>query len=54
MNFTFTWILDKFGFVPKQVDLQEWPFPTKKEIKPVAKKTTKKTVAKATTRPKKK
>jgi hypothetical protein len=51
MNFTFTWILDKFGFVPKaSVDLQEWPFPVAKKV--VAKKTAKKTVKipKATTR----
>jgi hypothetical protein len=51
MNFTFTWILDKFGFVPKaSVDLQEWPFPVAK--KTVAKKVVKKTVKipKATTR----
>ena len=55
MNFTFTWILDKFGFVPKSnIDLQEWPFPVKKEVKPTAKKVTKKvTVPKATTRKKK-
>jgi hypothetical protein len=55
MNFTFTWILDKFGFVPKfeksTIDLQEWPFPVK-EPKPVAKKVAKKSVKipKATTR----
>ena len=45
MNFTFTWILDKFGFQAK---------PTfeivKKEVKPAAKKVTRKTVPKATTR----
>ena len=45
MNFTFTWILDKFGFQAKPV------FET---FKPVAKKATKvaakKTVKKATTR----
>jgi hypothetical protein len=58
MNFTFTWILDKFGFVPKfeksNIDLQEWPFPAKKETvkKPAAKKVAKKSVKipKATTR----
>jgi len=55
MNFTFTWILDKFGFAPKaNIDLQEWTFPVKKEV---AKKTTKvakkATVPKATTRKKK-
>jgi hypothetical protein len=45
MNFTFTWILDKFGFQPKIETF---------DIKPVAKKATKvaakKTVKKATTR----
>ena len=58
MNFTFTWILDKFGFVPKfeksNIDLQEWPFPIKKETvkKPATKKVAKKSVKipKATTR----
>lgn len=57
MNFTITWILDKFGFAPKaSIDLQEWPFPVKKEPKPAAKKVAKKTikVPKATTRSKKK
>jgi len=48
MNFTFTWILDKFGFQPK---IETFDFPIKK---PVAKKVTKvaakKTVKKATTR----
>ena len=44
MNFTFTWILDKFGFQPKAA----FDFPVKEEVKkkPVAKKT----VKKATTR----
>ena len=50
MNFTFTWILDKFGFQPK---IETFEFPVK-EVKPVAKKATKvaakKTVKKATTR----
>jgi predicted subunit of tRNA(5-methylaminomethyl-2-thiouridylate) methyltransferase len=54
MNFTFTWILDKFGFQPK---IETFEFPVKQEAKPVAKKTTKvavkKTVKKATTRTKK-
>jgi hypothetical protein len=40
MNFTFTWILDKFGFQPKAA----FDFPVKE--KPVAKKATK--VAKKT------
>ena len=53
MNFTFTWIMDRLGYMPKpaiKVDLQEWPFPVVKKV--VAKKTAKKTVKipKATTR----
>ena len=44
MNFTFTWILDKFGFQPK---IETFDFPVKK---PAAKKVVKKTVQKATTR----
>lgn len=40
MNFTISWILDKFGFQPK-VEIE--PFPVKK---PVAKKTEKKLAAK--------
>lgn len=40
MNFTISWILDKFGFQPK-VEIE--PFPVKK---PVAKKTEKKPAAK--------
>jgi len=44
MNFTFTWILDKFGFQAKPA----FDFPVKKES--VAKKVAKKTVKKATTR----
>lgn len=52
--FIVSWFFDKLGYMPK-VDMQfgkvdintEWPFP-------VAKKTAKKTVNKATTRPKKK
>jgi hypothetical protein len=43
MNFTFTWILDKFGFQAKPA----FDFPVPKEAKPVAKKATK--VAKKTT-----
>ena len=43
MNFTFTWILDKFGFTPK---VETFDFPVKKEPKVAAKKT----VKKATTR----
>ena len=45
MNFTFTWILDKFGLQPK---IETFEFPVKSEVKkPVAKKATK--VAKKTT-----
>ena len=43
MNFTFTWILDKFGFTPKAA----FDFPVKQ---PAAKKVARKTVKKATTR----
>jgi hypothetical protein len=43
MNFTFTWILDKFGFTPK---VETFDFPTKKTV---AKKATK-VVAKKTVR----
>jgi hypothetical protein len=51
MNFTFTWIMDKLGYMPK-IDMKvgelakAWPFPAPKE----AVKKTKPTVAKATTR----
>jgi hypothetical protein len=45
MNFTFTWILDKFGFTPK-IETFDFPFTPK----PVAKKVAKKTAKKATTR----
>jgi len=52
MNFTFTWIMDKLGYMPK-IDMEigkvveaPWPFPA-----PAAKK--KPTVQKATTRTKK-
>ena len=53
MNFTFTWIMDKLGYMPKpaiKIDLQEWPFPPVKKV--ATKKTAKKTVKipKATTR----
>jgi hypothetical protein len=47
INFTFTWILDKFGFQPK---IETFDLPVKK---PAAKKTVvKKTVAKKTVRKK--
>jgi predicted subunit of tRNA(5-methylaminomethyl-2-thiouridylate) methyltransferase len=49
MNFTFTWILDKFGFQPK---IETFDFPVPKEVK-ARKVAAKKTVKKATTRPKK-
>lgn len=45
MNFTFTWILDKFGFIPK---VETFDFPIKKE--PAAKKAKTVKIAKATTR----
>ena len=45
MNFTFTWILDKFGFQAKPA----FDFPVKKVAKKVAKKATK-VAAKKTTR----
>jgi hypothetical protein len=35
MNFTFTWILDKFGFQPK---IETFDFPIKSEVKPTPKK----------------
>jgi len=44
MNFTFTWILDKFGFVPKTAI--EFPIDKPVTIKPVARKSTTKKVAK--------
>ena len=48
MNFTFTWILDKFGFTPK---IETFDFPAKKEVKPAAKKAKKAVkIPKATTR----
>jgi hypothetical protein len=51
MNFTFTWILDKFGFQPK---IETFDFPIKSEVKkPVAKKpAAKKPAAKKTVRKK--
>ena len=52
MNFTFTWIMDKLGYMPKpaiRIDLQEWPFPPAKKEAP--KKTVKSVkIPKATTR----
>jgi hypothetical protein len=59
MRFTFTWLMDKLGYMPKidfqvgKVDLKPedvWPFPIEKEVpKKQAKKVT---VPKATTRKK--
>ena len=49
MNFTFTWILDKFGLQPK-VEIFETPKPVVPKATTVAKKPT---VKKATTRKKK-
>jgi hypothetical protein len=50
MNFTFTWILDKFGFQPK---IETFDFkPTVK--KPVAKKATKVAAKKIVRKPTKK
>jgi len=47
MNFTFTWILDKFGFQPKAA----FDFPIKEEVKkPVAKKVAKKATTRKTTK----
>jgi hypothetical protein len=46
MNFTFTWILDKFGFQAKPNEVDFFDIPRK----PAAKKVAKKTVKKATTR----
>jgi len=42
MNFTITWVLDKFGFVPKfeKTELQEWSFPVAKKATKVAVKKT--------------
>ena len=54
MNFTFTWIMDKLGYMPK-IDMQvgkinlnaKFPFSDEKET---VKKAAKKTVAKKTTK----
>jgi hypothetical protein len=48
MNFTFTWILDKFGFTPK---IETFDIPVKK---PVAKKATKVAAKKTVRKPTKK
>ena len=57
MNFTFTWIMDKLGYMPKmnvqvgKIAEEAWPFPVPKDVqakkKPTLKKaTTRKTTAK--------
>ena len=46
MNFTFTWILDKFGFQAKPT----FEMPVAPKATTVAKKVARKTVKKATTR----
>ena len=59
--FLVTWLFDKIGYMPKISVESTYPFPaTQKEytphefeVKPVVKKVAKKTVQKATTRPKK-
>ena len=62
MNFTFTWIMDKLGYMPKidleigklKLDPKEvWPFPVPEDKPKVAKKkpaAKKPTLKKATTR----
>lgn len=45
MNFTFTWILDKFGFTPK---IETFDLPVKPVAKKATKVATKKTVRKPT------
>jgi hypothetical protein len=45
MNFTFTWILDKFGFQPK-VETFDFPFTPKKVAKKATKVAAKKTARK--------
>jgi hypothetical protein len=59
--FIVTWLFDKIGYMPKITVDANWPFPVTQQDynlhefeKPVAKKVAKKTVTKATTRPKKK
>lgn len=53
MNFTFSWIMDKLGYMPK-IDMKvgelakAWPFPVEQEN--VKKQGKKPVVAKATTR----
>jgi hypothetical protein len=57
MNFTFTWIMDKLGYMPK-IDMQVgkvnieavWPFPEEVEKPAVKKPAAKKTTARKTTK----
>lgn len=57
--FLVTWLFDKMGYMPKISVESTWPFPatqksyTPHEFETKPKKVAKKTVAKATTRPKK-
>jgi hypothetical protein len=57
--FLVTWLFDKMGYMPKISVESTWPFPavekpyTPHEFEQPIKKATKKTVQKATTRPKK-
>ena len=59
--FIVTWLFDKIGYMPKITVDTNWPFPATQqdytphefEVKPAAKKVAKKTVSKATARPKK-
>jgi len=56
MNFTFTWIMDKLGYMPKidmevgKIAEEAWPFPIPKETqvkkKPTLKKATTRKTAK--------
>jgi hypothetical protein len=49
MNFTFTWILDKFGFQTKPNEVDFFDVPRKTTVKkPAVKKVAKKTVRKPT------
>ena len=50
MNFTFTWILDKFGFQTKPVFEVSKPVAPKPAVKKVARKTVKKATTRKTTK----
>jgi hypothetical protein len=55
MNFTFTWILDKFGFQAKPNEVDFFDVPRKPTVKkPVAKKATKVAAKKTVRKPTKK